>query len=83
MFLLHCKSILVQFNIFYLLRIRYSLLVYYSVHFCITIFVLQFFQFLLYSNICTAEMALPSTPVNSIPNHGEKPERFNGTDFKR
>ena len=28
-------------------------------------------------------MALPPTPVNSIPNHGEKPERFNGTDFKR
>ena len=28
-------------------------------------------------------MALPSTPVNSISNHGEKPERFNGTDFKR
>ena len=28
-------------------------------------------------------MALSSTPVNSIPNHGEKPERFNGTDFKR
>ena len=28
-------------------------------------------------------MASPSTPVNSIPNHGEKPEMFNGTDFKR
>ena len=28
-------------------------------------------------------MASPSTPVNSIPNHGEKTERFNGTDFKR
>ena len=30
-----------------------------------------------------SEMASPSTPVNSIPNHGEKPEKFNGTDFKR
>ena len=30
-----------------------------------------------------SEMASPLTPVNSIPNHGEKPERFNGTDFKR
>ena len=30
-----------------------------------------------------SEMASPSTPVNPIPNHGEKPERFNGTDFKR
>ena len=28
-------------------------------------------------------MTLPSTPINSIPNHGEKPERFKGTDFKR
>ena len=28
-------------------------------------------------------MASPSTPVNSILNHGEKPEMFNGTDFKR
>ena len=28
-------------------------------------------------------MASPSTPVNSIPNHGEKPEMFNGTNFKR
>ena len=30
-----------------------------------------------------SEMASPSTSVNSIPNHGEKPEKFNGTDFKR
>ena len=30
-----------------------------------------------------SEMASPLTPVNPIPNHGEKPERFNGTDFKR
>ena len=28
-------------------------------------------------------MASASTPVNPIPNHGEKPEKFNGTDFKR
>ena len=28
-------------------------------------------------------MASPSTPINPIPNHGEKPERFNGIDFKR
>ena len=28
-------------------------------------------------------MASPSTPVNPIPSHGEKLERFNGTDFKR
>ena len=28
-------------------------------------------------------MASPSTPVNPIPNHGEKPKKFNGTDFKR
>ena len=32
---------------------------------------------------CLSEMASSSTPVNSIPNHGEKPEKFNGTDFKR
>ena len=30
-----------------------------------------------------SEMASPSTPVNPISSHGEKPERFNGTDFKR
>ena len=30
-----------------------------------------------------SEIASPSTPVNPIPNHGEKPERFNGTNFKR
>ena len=53
-------------------------------------FTFKLFVAYLYSNICyiyiqifIAEMALPSTPVNSIPNHGEKPERFNGTDFKR
>ena len=33
--------------------------------------------------IFTAEMASPLTLVNPISNHGEKPERFNGTDFKR
>ena len=37
----------------------------------------------IYIQIFVTEMASPSTPVNSIPNHGEKPERFNGTDFKR
>ena len=30
-----------------------------------------------------SEMASPSTPINPIPSHGEKSERFNGTDFKR
>ena len=30
-----------------------------------------------------SKMASPSTPVNPIPNHGEKLEKFNGTDFKR
>ena len=30
-----------------------------------------------------SEMASPLTPVNSIPNHEEKPKKFNGTDFKR
>ena len=30
-----------------------------------------------------SEMASPLTPVNSITNHGEKPEKFNGTHFKR
>ena len=30
-----------------------------------------------------SEMASPSTPVNSIPNHGEKLEMFNGINFKR
>ena len=29
-----------------------------------------------------SEMASPSTPVNPISNHGEKPERFNGTDSR-
>ena len=33
--------------------------------------------------IFVTEMVSPSTPVNPIPNHGEKPEMFNGTDFKR
>ena len=37
----------------------------------------------IYIQIFVTEMASPSTPVNSIPNHGEKPERFNGTDFKK
>ena len=37
----------------------------------------------IYIQIFVTEMASPSTPVNSIPNYGEKPERFNGTDFKR
>ena len=37
----------------------------------------------IYIQIFVTEMASPSTPVNSIPNHGEKPERFNGTDFER
>ena len=36
----------------------------------------------IYIQIFVTEMASPSTPVNSIPNHGERPERFNGTDFK-
>ena len=37
----------------------------------------------IYIQIFVTEMTLPSTPVNSIPNHGEKPERFYSTDFKR
>ena len=37
----------------------------------------------IYIQIFVIEMTLPSTMVNSIPNHGENPERFNGTDFKR
>ena len=37
----------------------------------------------IYIQIFVTEMALPSTSVNSISNHGEKSERFNGTDFKR
>ena len=28
-------------------------------------------------------MVSPSIRVNPIPSHGEKPKRFNGTDFKR
>ena len=36
----------------------------------------------IYIQIFVTEMASPSTPVNFILNHGEKPERFNGTDFK-
>ena len=53
-------------------------------------FTFKLFVAYLYSNICyiyiqifVTEMALPSTPVNSIPNHGEKPERFNGTSGKK
>ena len=37
----------------------------------------------IYIQIFVTEMASPSTPVNSIPNYGEKPEMFNGIDFKR
>ena len=37
----------------------------------------------IYIQIFVTEMASPSTPVNLTPNHGEKPEKFNGTDFKR
>ena len=56
--------------------------------FCITNFCYSFsfmFVILFLNMLCvyTAEMASPSTPVNPIPNHGEKSERFNGTDFKR
>ena len=48
--------------------------------FCITNFS---FLFVNMFYVYPSEMASPSTPVNPIPNHGEKPKRFNGTDFKR
>ena len=55
--------------------------------FCITVYVHFFIsvriQILLMFCFYRSEMASSSTPVNSIPNHGEKPEKFNGTDFKR
>ena len=46
-------------------------------------YLLQFIQILLCFYPYPSEMASPSTLVNPIPSHGEKPERFNGTDFKR
>ena len=51
-------------------------------HFCTAILHSNYLLHI-YIQIFVTEMALPSTPVNSIPNHGEKPERFNGTNFKR
>ena len=56
--------------------------------FCITNFCYSFlfmFVILFVNMLCVypSKMASPSTPVNPISNHGEKLERFNGTDFKR
>ena len=51
-------------------------------HFCTAVLHSNYLLHI-YIQIFVTKMALPSTPVNSILNHGEKPERFNGTDFKR
>ena len=75
---LHFLFISVQFVVFK---------IFFNKRLCITISV-HFFVFVriqILNMLCfyLSEMASPSTPVNSILNHGEKPEKFNGTDFKR
>ena len=56
----------------------------YSNIFCLCTAVLHSKYLLhIYIQIFVTEMASSSTPVNLTPNHGENPEKFNGTDFKR
>ena len=62
------------------IKIFVSIFKYFSFQYCSFTFKLLV---AFYIQIFVTEMDLPSTPINSIPNHGEKPERFNGTDFKR
>ena len=70
--------------------VRFCITIFVTVFFCfcITNFCYSFsfmFVILFVNMLCVyhSEMASPSTPVNPIPNHGEKTERFNGIDFKR
>ena len=61
----------------------YSFVVFVSIIHLLHFFVSVRIQILNMFCFYLSEMASPSTPVNFILNHGEKPERFNGTDFKR
>ena len=69
-------------NFFVSVVLKYLFLYSNIFHFC-TVVLHSNYLLHIYIQIFASKMALPSTPVNSIPNHGEKPERFNGTDFKR